>query len=224
MVSIEKIFEKNNRLLILIMIVVERLITKLPLFPFWSLSGIDITLIILYNIYLFIFLKAYRMTEVGWAAMVYLSESKSLSNYKTVGRPVAGTEIKVIDSEGKSLPFNSIGEICIRGDQVSPGYLNTDKENQNTFTSDGFLRTGDTGYYDREGLFYIVGRYKEMIKVEGILKFKFSRKFLHKFFKFSFKNFYRLKDFLNLNLKVLIIRLMERKCLYSMFRKKLLLN
>lgn len=164
------------------------------------------------------------MTEVGWAAMVYLSESKSLSNYKTVGRPVAGTEIKIIDSEGKSLPFNSIGEICIRGDQVSPGYLNTDKENQNTFTSDGFLRTGDTGYYDREGLFYIVGRYKEMIKVEGILKFKFSRKFLHKFLKFSFKNFYRLKDFLNLNLKVLIIRLMERKCLYSMFRKKLLLN
>jgi long-subunit acyl-CoA synthetase (AMP-forming) len=122
------------------------------------------------------------MTEVGWAAMVYLSESKSLSNYKTVGRPVAGTEIKVIDSEGKSLPFNSIGEICIRGDQVSPGYFNNNKENQNIFTSDGFLRTGDTGYYDKDGLFYIVGHYKEMIKVEGILKFKF----LHKFFKFKF--------------------------------------
>lgn len=111
------------------------------------------------------------MTEVGWALMVYNSESKTLKNKKTVGRPVAGIEIKVINSIGNSLPANQIGEICIRGDQVTPGYYNNPEANNKSFTSDGFLRSGDAGYYDDDGFFYIVARYKEIIKVEG--KFDF---------------------------------------------------
>jgi acyl-CoA synthetase (AMP-forming)/AMP-acid ligase II len=112
------------------------------------------------------------MTEVGCALMVYNSESKSMKNVNTVGRPVAGVEIKIINNDSESLPANEVGEVCIRGDQVTPGYLNNEEVNANTFTKDGFLRSGDAGYYDENGLFYIVGRYKEIIKVEGIFIFQ----------------------------------------------------
>ena len=51
---------------------------------------------------------------------------------------------------------------------MTPGYLNNDEENAKLFTEDGFLKTGDLGYYDDNEFFYFLGRIKDVIKVEGI--------------------------------------------------------
>ena len=103
--------------------------------------------------HIYLFLKGYGITEGSWATLVSISESKSLKNYKTVGRPVPGIEVKVIDSDGNTLPFNSIGEICFKGDRVTVGYLNNDEVNRNTFTRDGFFKSGDSGYYVKKDYF-----------------------------------------------------------------------
>ncbi|CAG2101236.1 unnamed protein product [Medioppia subpectinata] len=65
------------------------------------------------------FLK-YGMSECGGVTNVYLSESKCLPNVETIGKVNPGVEIKIIDNLGNSLPPNSIGQICIRGDNVVP--------------------------------------------------------------------------------------------------------
>jgi 4-coumarate--CoA ligase len=109
---------------------------------------------------------AIGMTEVGRTIQVLNSESKTLKNKQTIGRPVPGTQIKIINSYGESLEANQVGEICVKSDQVTPGYLNNEDANLELFTVDGYLRTGDAGYFDEDGLFYVVLRYKDIIKVE----------------------------------------------------------
>ena len=106
------------------------------------------------------------MTEVGWATQVHLSFLK-YNNYKTVGQPTRGTEIKILSPENKPLSAYQNGEICIRGDQVISGYFNNEQENAKSFTSDGFLRTGDLGYYDQLNQVYLVGRIKDVINVNS---------------------------------------------------------
>ena len=109
------------------------------------------------------------MSEIGWAIMVYNYDSKRLHNNLTVGKVSPGLECKVIDDNEKTLGPNVLGQLCFRGDQVTPGYLNNDKENAKLFTEDGFLKTGDYGYYDDKEFFFVIGRFKEIIKVEGNL-------------------------------------------------------
>ena len=57
------------------------------------------------------------------------------------------------------------GEIQVFGEGVMLGYLNNEKANKETFTSDGWLRTGDIGYFDQDGLIFVSDRMKELIKV-----------------------------------------------------------
>ncbi|CAG2176863.1 unnamed protein product, partial [Oppiella nova] len=60
--------------------------------------------------------NTYRKTMCGWVTNVYLSDSKTITNYETIGKVNPGIEIKIIDSEGQSLPRDTTGQICIRGD------------------------------------------------------------------------------------------------------------
>ena len=66
---------------------------------------------------------------------------------------------------GKNILF--VSKNIFNLNKVTPGYLNNDEENAKLFTSDGFLKTGDYGYYDENEFFYVIGRYKEIINVEG---------------------------------------------------------
>jgi len=59
------------------------------------------------------------------------------------------------------------GEILIRGPNIMKGYLNNPKANEETFTADGWLRTGDIGKMAKDGHIYVVDRLKELIKVKG---------------------------------------------------------
>ena len=76
--------------------------------------------------------------------------------------------MEIIDNEDKVTPMKvgEIGEVCVRGPQVMQGYLNQPVETDNVLRN-GRLHTGDLGYMDAEGYFYIVGRSKEMIIVGG---------------------------------------------------------
>lgn len=109
--------------------------------------------------------QIYGMTELCGAATMI---PKKCQQYGSSGKVVNGHEIKVCNIEnGKILPANQIGELRVKGDGVMKGYLNNEEESKQAFDEDGFLKTGDLGYYDEEGFFYIVDRLKEIIKYKG---------------------------------------------------------
>ena len=85
----------------------------------------------------------------------------------TIGLPLPSIEIAIKNDEGKSVPLGESGEICIKGPQVMVGYYNQPAENENAFTSDGFMRTGDIGIMDARGYTKIIDRKKDMIIVSG---------------------------------------------------------
>ncbi len=85
----------------------------------------------------------------------------------TIGLPLPSIDIAIKDDDGNSLPQGERGEICIRGPNVMTGYYNQPGENAKTFTTDGFMRTGDIGLMDERGYTKIVDRKKDMIIVSG---------------------------------------------------------
>lgn len=86
-----------------------------------------------------------------------------------VGEPVPNTESRIVDlATGAELGSNEEGEICVRGPQVMKGYLNRPDETAAMIDVDGWLHTGDIGYADGRGRFFIVDRLKELIKYKGM--------------------------------------------------------
>ena len=83
----------------------------------------------------------------------------------TVG-VAAGPEVAIMGDDGGILPHGGVGEIVIRGANVTPGYLNNDKANAEAFVN-GWFRTGDQGQMDAEGYLSITGRLKEIINRGG---------------------------------------------------------
>lgn len=67
-----------------------------------------------------------------------------------------------------SLGPNEEGEICVRGPIVMKGYIGNEAASKETVDADGWLHTGDVGYYDEDGFFYITDRKKELIKYKGL--------------------------------------------------------
>ncbi len=79
------------------------------------------------------------------------------------------TEVKVVDvTTGAMLSTDQEGEICIRGPQVMRGYWNRPDATSAMIDPDGWLHTGDIGYADENGCFFIVDRLKELIKYKGL--------------------------------------------------------
>ncbi len=85
----------------------------------------------------------------------------------SVGLPVPGVEMKIMDEQGLDLAPGSVGEICVRGPNVMKGYWNRPDETRSAFFGEWF-RTGDLGMKDEEGYFFIVDRKKDMIIVNGM--------------------------------------------------------
>ncbi|MBB2916218.1 acyl--CoA ligase [Cupriavidus alkaliphilus] len=80
----------------------------------------------------------------------------------SIGRP-SGTQARVLGRDGQPLPDGEIGEIVLQGESVMAGYYKAPEVTREAFTPDGWLRTGDLGYRDAQGYFYITGRAKELI-------------------------------------------------------------
>jgi acyl-CoA synthetase (AMP-forming)/AMP-acid ligase II len=88
--------------------------------------------------------------------------------FGSVGVPAPNTECKIVDLEtGEALGAGERGEVCVRGPQVMRGYLNRPDATSQTIDPDGWLHTGDIGYADEDGHFFIVDRAKELIKYKG---------------------------------------------------------
>jgi fatty-acyl-CoA synthase len=86
----------------------------------------------------------------------------------TVGHPLPGMEIRVVDRESRRpLPPGEIGEILVRG-HLTPGYYRDPEKNAVSFDRDGFLLTGDLGFLGEDGRLRFRGRIKEMVKTGGI--------------------------------------------------------
>ena len=86
----------------------------------------------------------------------------------TVGYPLPGMEIRVVDRESRRpLPAGEIGEILVRG-LLTPGYYRDPEKNAAAFDGDGFLLTGDLGFLGDDGRLHFRGRIKEMVKTGGI--------------------------------------------------------
>ncbi|MEV7229074.1 long-chain fatty acid--CoA ligase [Polymorphospora sp. NPDC051019] len=95
-------------------------------------------------------LEGYGLTETSPALTANLPSAQRIG---TVGRPLPGVDIRIADD----------GEILAHGDVIFPGYWNNPDANQATFTTDGWLHTGDLGDLDRDGFLRLTGRKKEII-------------------------------------------------------------
>ncbi|KAF2899749.1 hypothetical protein ILUMI_06433 [Ignelater luminosus] len=108
--------------------------------------------------------QGYGLTEATLAlTFTGNNEFKSGSS----GQLVPFTSAKVIDETGKPLGPDVVGELCFKGGLIMKGYMGNTKATKETIDEKGWLHTGDLGYYDKEGHFYIIGRLKELIKYKG---------------------------------------------------------
>lgn len=85
----------------------------------------------------------------------------------SVGEPLKGQYAKVIDENGKTLGPNQRGELCFKGNRIMKGYINDTASTNDTIDADGWLHSGDIGYYDEDKQFYVVDRLKELIKYKA---------------------------------------------------------
>jgi len=92
-------------------------------------------------------------------------------NIRSIGRFTPNIEVKIVDNEGNTLSQNQRGELWVKGEVVMLGYFKENNLTKEVITGDGWFKTGDNAYYDDQGLFYITGRKKDMIKVAGEIVF-----------------------------------------------------
>ncbi|WP_299495412.1 long-chain-fatty-acid--CoA ligase FadD [uncultured Shewanella sp.] len=110
-------------------------------------------------------LEGYGLTE---ASPLVTCCPYNLEGYNSsIGFPVAMTDVQVRSEEGDILPQGEVGEIFAKGPQVMLGYWQRPEETQKVIDDTGYLATGDIGYMDENGFFYIVDRKKDMILVSG---------------------------------------------------------
>ena len=111
--------------------------------------------------------QGYGLTETSPVTHM-CSENPAEIKSGSIGQCIPGTECKIIHLEtGEALGVRQEGELFIRGPQVMKGYLNRPENTALTIDQEGWLHTGDIGYADEEGHFFIVDRAKELIKYKG---------------------------------------------------------
>ncbi len=84
----------------------------------------------------------------------------------SVGIPIPGVELKIVDDRGREVPKGVIGEIILKGEHITPGYFQNEHKSVETIV-DGWLHTGDLAQMDEEGYIYIVDRKKDLIIKNG---------------------------------------------------------
>lgn len=113
-------------------------------------------------------MNTYGSTEsIGWAIT---DPPVGARNWPSVGRAGLGYKARICDMEDNELPPGEVGEIQIKGERgrsVMLEYYNNPEATDNTFSADGWLKTGDQGYQDDNGWFYFVDRKVNMVKRSG---------------------------------------------------------
>ncbi len=105
--------------------------------------------------------ETYGLSEnTAWATMTPVEKARQKPG--SVGIPMPGVSLAIMDDGGNTLGDDAVGEVVIRGPIVMKGYLNLPKLTEETIVQ-GWLHTGDLGYRDKDGYYYIVDRKKDLI-------------------------------------------------------------
>ena len=104
----------------------------------------------------------YGQTEAS-ARLSYLPPADLLKKAGSIGIPIPGVELSLLDESGEKVPVGQTGEIVARGENIMAGYWNSPEETAKVLRPEG-LRTGDLAWQDDDGYFYIVSRKSDMIK------------------------------------------------------------
>lgn len=121
--------------------------TPLPLIEAWDTKGLPLQ-------------QAFGMTETS-PLVLALKPEDCTPKIGSAGLPALHTEVKIVDDDGNRVGPDTIGELWVRGPNITPGYWNRPEANESSFT-DGWLHTGDAARTDTDGFYYIVDRWKDM--------------------------------------------------------------
>ena len=105
-------------------------------------------------------LEGYGLTETASACCLNPPEGKT--KIGSIGVPLAGYDMKIVDKKGKKCSPGKVGEIAVKGKGVTDGYFNLPEDTKEAFV-DGWFLTGDLGYQDEDGYFFVTDRKKELI-------------------------------------------------------------
>ncbi len=118
------------------------------------------------------FVQAYGMTETGSSLTNLLPQDHRTALARrpelllSAGRPIVGTQLRIVDADDRPLPRGAIGEICGRGPQLMRGYWNQPDASKDALRGD-WMHTGDVGFLDAEGFLFIQDRVNDMIVAGG---------------------------------------------------------
>ena len=113
-------------------------------------------------------LEGYGLTETSPVVSVNTEE---LQKIKSVGPAIPAVSMIVLDDDGKEVPRNSEGELCVKGPNVFRGYWGNETASRDAFTEDGWFKTGDIVTVDDDGFIFIKDRKKDMIIIKGLKVF-----------------------------------------------------
>ena len=102
------------------------------------------------------FYVMYGATEAS-ARLTYLPPDELTTRPGSIGRPIPNVEMRVLRDDGRIAAVGEVGELVARGANIARGYWNKPEDTRERFGPEGY-RTGDLGYVDAEGFFYLVGR------------------------------------------------------------------
>ena len=118
-----------------------------PLLAVWERRGVALQ-------------QGYGMTETS-PAVLALDREDAVRKAGSSGKPVLHTEVRIVRPDGRDAAVGELGELWVKGPNVTPGYWNRPEANRTSFT-DGWLHTGDATRVDEDGFYYIVDRWKDM--------------------------------------------------------------
>jgi long-chain acyl-CoA synthetase len=110
-------------------------------------------------------IEGYGLSEAS--PVVSINPVRGHAKPGSIGLPIPGVEVTIQDESGQVLPAREVGELCVRGGNVMLGYWNRPEDTDKALR-EGWLLTGDIGYRDEDGYFYITDRKKDMLLVNGI--------------------------------------------------------
>lgn len=110
--------------------------------------------------------QGYGMSETS---PVVMTDPPNYKQYGSIGHPIPATTVKLVDpTSGNDISTpGKEGEIWVKGPQVMKGYIGQSESTADVITKDGWFKTGDVGYYNTEGSYFVVDRIKDIIKYKG---------------------------------------------------------
>ena len=112
-------------------------------------------------------ITGYSLTETASTLSASRPHDSEEKRRFTVGRPIGGTEVRIVEKDGTELPVESVGEIGVKGPGVVLGYYRQPRKTADSFHRDGYFLTGDLGLLDEEGYLHLVGRTGDVIIRSG---------------------------------------------------------